>query len=112
MYLRRRVRKSILCQVQPTVQKEFSGQSKNALKQAEKVTNGETIEEKADTTQLEEAIKTAEALVQEEYTEASWSVLAVRLQDAKKCSNSRTDFGETGDGRQSGGEPEPCSCTA
>ena len=56
----------------------------NALKQAEKVTNGETIEEKADTTQLEEAIKTAEALVQEEYTEASWSVLAVRLQDAKE----------------------------
>ncbi len=60
------------------------GAIQNALKQAEKVTNGETIEEKADTTQLEEAIKTAEALVQEEYTEASWSVLAVRLQDAKE----------------------------
>ena len=64
--------------------KGILGAIQNALKQAEKVTNGETIEEKADTTQLEEAIKTAEALVQEEYTEASWSVLAVRLQDAKE----------------------------
>lgn len=64
--------------------KGIFGAIQNALKQAEKVTNGETIEEKADTTQLEEAIKTAEALVQEEYTEASWSVLAVRLQDAKE----------------------------
>ena len=64
--------------------KGILGAIQNALKQAEKVTNGETIEEKADTTQLEEAIKTAEALVQEEYIEASWSVLAVRLQDAKE----------------------------
>lgn len=64
--------------------KGILGAIQNALKQAEKVTNGETIEEKADTTQLEETIKTAEALVQEEYTEASWSVLAVRLQDAKE----------------------------
>ena len=64
--------------------KGILGAIQNALKQAEKVTNGETIEEKADTTQLEEAIKTAEALVQEEYTEDSWSVLAVRLQDAKE----------------------------
>ena len=64
--------------------KGILGAIQNALKQAEKVTNGDTIEEKADTTQLEEAIKTAEALVQEEYTEASWSVLAVRLQDAKE----------------------------
>ena len=64
--------------------KGILGAIQNALKQAEKVTNWETIEEKADTTQLEEAIKTAEALVQEEYTEASWSVLAVRLQDAKE----------------------------
>ena len=64
--------------------KGILGAIQNALKQAEKVTNGETIEEKADTTQLEEAIKTAEALVQEEYAEASWSVLAVRLQDAKE----------------------------
>ena len=64
--------------------KGILGAIQNALKQAEKVTNGETIEEKADTTQLEEAIKTAEALVQEEYTDASWSVLAVRLQDAKE----------------------------
>lgn len=64
--------------------KGILGAIQNALKQAEKVTNGETIEEKADTTQLEEAIKAAEALVQEEYTEASWSVLAVRLQDAKE----------------------------
>ena len=93
--------------------KGILGAIQNALKQAEKVTNGETIEEKADTTQLEEAIKTAEALVQEEYTEASWSVLAVRLSGRKRnARNSRTDFGETGDGRQSDGESEPCSCTA
>lgn len=64
--------------------KGILGAIQNALKQAEKVINGETIEEKADTTQLEEAIKIAEALVQEEYTEASWSVLAVRHQDAKE----------------------------
>ena len=64
--------------------KGILGAIQNALKQAEKVTNGESIEEKADTIQLEEAIKTAEALVQEEYTEASWSVLEVRLQDAKE----------------------------
>ena len=37
--------------------KGILGAIQNALKQAEKVTNGETIEEKADTTQLEEAIK-------------------------------------------------------
>ena len=64
--------------------KGILGAIQNALKQAEKVTNGETIEEKADTTQLEEAIKTAEALVQEEYTEASWSVLAVAQLEKKK----------------------------
>lgn len=51
--------------------KGLLGAIKNALKQAEKVTNGESIEEKADTTELENAVKSAEALVMEEYTQSS-----------------------------------------
>ena len=54
------------------------------MKQAEKVTNGESIEEKADTTELENAVKSAEALVMEEYTQSSWAVLSLRLNDAKE----------------------------
>ena len=50
--------------------KGLLGAIKNALKQAEKVTNGESIEEKADTT--------------EEYTQSSWAVLSLRLNDAKE----------------------------
>lgn len=42
--------------------KGLLGAIKNALKQAEKVTNGESIEEKADTTELENAVKSAEDL--------------------------------------------------
>ena len=60
---------------------------KNALKEAEKATNGQqTIEEekKADTTELEKLLEEADGLVQDEYTEASWAVLEVRLEDAKK----------------------------
>ena len=56
---------------------------KNALKQAEKVTNGESIEEKLDTSKLSEAIENANQLVESEYTEATWAVLKVRLQEAK-----------------------------
>lgn len=65
--------------------KGLLGAIKNALKQAEKVTNGESIEEKADTTELENAVKSAEALVMEEYTQSSWAVLSLRLNDAKSC---------------------------
>lgn len=60
---------------------------KNALKEAEKATNGQqTIEEekKADTTELEKLLEEADGLVQDEYTEASWAVLEVRVEDAKK----------------------------
>lgn len=60
---------------------------KNALKEAEKATNGQqTVEEekKADTTELEKLLEEADGLVQDEYTEASWAVLEVRIEDAKK----------------------------
>lgn len=60
---------------------------KNALKEAEKATNGQqTVEEekKADTTELEKLVEEADGLVQDEYTEASWAVLEVRVEDAKK----------------------------
>ena len=48
---------------------------KNALKEAEKVTNGQTTEpdkEEADTSELEKAMKEAEELKQEDYTEATY----------------------------------------
>lgn len=58
---------------------------KNALKEAEKVTNGEKPDvEKVDTTLLEAAIADAEALNAEEYTDASWAAMQVRLLDAKE----------------------------
>ena len=56
---------------------------KNALKQAEKVTNGESIDEKPDLTELKELIEKAEKLEEDTYTETSWTVLQIRLADAK-----------------------------
>ena len=56
---------------------------KNALKQAEKVTNGEPIDEKPDLTDLKELIEKAEKLEEDKYTETSWAVLQTRLADAK-----------------------------
>ena len=56
---------------------------KNALKQAEKVTNGESIDEKPDLTELKELIERAEKLEEDKYTETSWAVLQTRLADAK-----------------------------
>ena len=56
---------------------------KNALKQAEKVTNGESIDEKPDLTELKELIEKAEKLEEDTYTETSWAVLQIRLADAK-----------------------------
>lgn len=56
---------------------------KNALKQAEKVTNGEPIDEKPDLTDLKELIERAEKLEEDKYTETSWAVLQTRLADAK-----------------------------
>ena len=58
---------------------------KNALKQAEKVTNGESIDEKPDLTELKELIEKAEKLEEDAYTEASWAVLQTRLEDAKEA---------------------------
>ena len=56
---------------------------KNALKQAEKVTNGESIDEKPDLTELKELIEKAEKLEEDTYTDTSWAVLQTRLADAK-----------------------------
>ena len=56
---------------------------KNALKQAEKVTNGESIDEKPDLTDLKELIERAEKLEEDKYTETSWAVLQTRLADAQ-----------------------------
>ena len=58
---------------------------KNALKQAEKVTNGESIDEKPELTELKELIEKAEKLEEEQYTETSWAVLRTRLEDAKEA---------------------------
>ncbi len=58
---------------------------KQALQQAEKSTNGEDITVKPDTTKLAEAIANAEQLAEEEYTELSWIVLQIRLEDAKEA---------------------------
>ena len=58
---------------------------KNALKQAEKVTNGESIDEKTDLTELEELIEKAEKLEEDTYTETSWAILQTRLEDAKEA---------------------------
>lgn len=58
---------------------------KNALKQAEKVTNGESLDEKVDTAKLTEAIENVNKLEESEYTEATWAVLKVRLQEAKEA---------------------------
>ena len=55
---------------------------KNALKEAEKVTNGQTTEpdkEKADTSELEKVMKEAEELKQEDYTEATYAVLKTEI---------------------------------
>lgn len=60
---------------------------KNALKEAEKVTNGQTTEtdkEEADTSELEKAMKEAEELKQEDYTEATYAVLKTRMEDVQK----------------------------
>ena len=60
---------------------------KNALREAEKATNGQTTEpdkEEADTSELEKVMKEAEELSQEDYTEATYVVLKTRMEDAQK----------------------------
>ena len=49
------------------------------------MTNGESIDEKPDVTELEELIEKAEKLEEDAYTEASWAVLQTRLADAKEA---------------------------
>ena len=63
---------------------------KNALKQAERVTNGESIDEKLDLTEMKAAIEKAEKLEESEYTEISWTVLSIRLADAKEALEAAT----------------------
>ena len=58
---------------------------KNALKQAEKVTNGESVDEKPDLNDLKELIERAEKLEEDKYTETSWAVLQTRLADAQEA---------------------------
>lgn len=58
---------------------------KNALKQAEKVTNGESTEEKIDTSKLADAIENAKQLDEAEYTDTTWAVLKIRLQEAEEA---------------------------
>ena len=58
---------------------------KDAMTKAEKVTNGESIEEKPDTSALQTAIEKAEQLQADEYTEKTWAVLQVRLEDVKEA---------------------------
>ena len=47
------------------------------------MTNGESIDEKPDLTELKELIEKAEKLEEDTYTETSWAVLQTRLADAK-----------------------------
>lgn len=55
---------------------------KNALRQAEKATNGEPLET-VDTSKLAEAIESVNGFAEADYTEATWAVLQMRLQEAK-----------------------------
>lgn len=64
---------------------------KNALKEAEKVTNGENTNQTPDTAALEKALEEASALVEQEYTESSWAVLLIRIQDAQSALTSEAD---------------------
>ncbi len=57
---------------------------RNALKQAEKATNGEVVDT-VDTSKLAEAIESVNELAEADYTEATWAVLQVRLQEAKEA---------------------------
>lgn len=67
------------------------GAVKNALKEAEKVTNGEITDTTPDTTELEKALEEAEGLQEDQYTESTWAVLIVRIQDANALLESKTD---------------------
>lgn len=57
---------------------------RNALEEARKVTNGE-LQEEADTESLEQLLEEAEQLDETLYTEASWAVLRIRMEDAREA---------------------------
>lgn len=60
---------------------------KNALKEAEKATNGQTAEpavKEADTSELEKVMDEARAINADDYTEATFAVLKTRIEDAQK----------------------------
>lgn len=60
---------------------------KNALTEAEKVTNGQQSEpevKEADTSELEKVMEEAGALNADDYTEATFTVLKTRMEDAQK----------------------------
>ncbi len=60
---------------------------KNALKEAEKATNGQQTEpevKEADTTELEKVLEEAGALNADDYTEATIVILKTRMKDAQK----------------------------
>lgn len=64
---------------------------KNALEEAKKITNGEKTDQSLDTTELKKALEEANTLQEKEYTESTWAVLQVRIQDAKKVLTTATD---------------------
>ncbi len=60
---------------------------KNALKEAEKATNGQQTEpevKKADTEELEKVMEEAAKINADDYTEATYAVLKTRMEDAQK----------------------------
>ena len=67
------------------------GAVKNALEEAKKITNGEKTDQSLDTTDLEKALEEANTLQEKEYTESTWAVLQVRIQDAKDALTTATD---------------------
>ena len=67
------------------------GAVKNALEEAKKITNGEKTDQSLDTADLEKALVEANTLQEQEYTESTWAVLQIRIQDAKDALTTATD---------------------
>ncbi|NCC42450.1 MAG: FMN-binding protein [Clostridia bacterium] len=78
--------------------KGLLGAIENALKEAQKATNGESAEPaKPDTAILSQLITEAENLLQEEYTEISWNTMQIRLADGKTALEGATQGTATQD---------------
>ena len=67
------------------------GAVKNALEEAKKITNGEKTDQSLNTADLEKALEEANTLQEKEYTESTWAVLQVRIQDAKDALTTATN---------------------